>query len=150
MTQLMQCNITSEFEKFKNSIKALESRVSQCECTTYGHEQSLYGSGGPINYKLKELTQSIERLGEQLIKANANINALQVALNDLNSKCEQKFSQLRPETDDIFVLPKQNSDLEISEQNIDDRTNNYIDLDLITDSNYKIGVFDDDNWYNLQ
>jgi hypothetical protein len=54
---------------------ALTCRVNQNEVRINDHERSLYGNG-PIDYKLRELTHSLERLGEQMIKANANINEL--------------------------------------------------------------------------
>ena len=73
----------------------------------------------------------------------ANLTALSAALSRLDS-------QLRPETNVASVEPKEKSDLEIFEPNIDDDIKHYVDLDLITEPNYRIGIFDDDNWYDLQ
>lgn len=73
------------------------------------------------------LTYLVTRLREhsqQMSEISARLNALEEALD--------RFSQLQPETDVAPVEPKEKSDLEIFEQNIDDSIkNNYIDLDDI-------------------
>lgn len=147
--QQMQSNITSEFQRFKDELLSVKNRISACETRINDHERTMYGSG-PINYKLRELTQSIERLGEQSLQMQLHINALETVINDLSFKYEATASQLRPETNATPVEPKEKSDLEIFEPNIDDDIKHYIDLDLITKPNYRIGIFDDDNWYDLQ
>lgn len=147
--QQIQSNITSEFQKLRDSLLSLSHRVGTCERSINDHEKSLYGNG-PIDYKLRELSQSITRLGEQSLQMQLHINTLETVINDLSFKYEATASQLRPETDATPVEPKEKSDLEIFEPNIDDDIKHYVDLDLITEPNYRIGIFDDDNWYNLQ
>ena len=63
----MQFNITSDLNKMKSDISSISHRVSTCEANINSHECALYSNGGLINYKLKELTQSIERLSEQTL-----------------------------------------------------------------------------------
>ncbi len=146
----MQFNITSDLDKMKCDIASISHRVSTCEANINSHECALYSNGGLINYKLKELAQSMERLGEQTLQMKLHINVLETLINDLKAQYEGTPSALRPETDVTPVEPKEKSDLKIFEQNIDDSIKGYIDLDLIPEPRYKIGVFDDDNWFNLQ
>ena len=71
-------------------------------------------------------------------------------LDELAGAMEFLQQAIAPSTNVASVEPKEKSDLEIFEQNIDDSIKGYIDLDLIPEPRYKIGVFDDDNWFNLQ
>ena len=150
MMQQMQFNITSDLNKMKSDISSISHRVSTCEANINSHEYDLYSNGGLINYKLRELTQSMERLGEQILQLKHHMNMLEIIINDLKAQYEVTASQLRPETNATPVEPKEKSDLEIFEPNIDDDIKHYVDLDLITEPNYRIGIFDDDNWYDLQ
>ena len=91
---------------------------------------------------LVHLVTRLREHSQQMSEISARLNALEEALD--------RFSQLHPETDVAPVEPKEKSDLEIFEPNIDDDIKHYVDLDLITEPNYRIGIFDDDNWYDLQ
>lgn len=148
--QQMQFNITSDLDKIKSDISSISHRVSTCEANINSHEYALYSNGGLINYKLRELTQSMERLGEQTLQMKLHMNMLETIINDLQTRYECDSNALRPETNVAPVEPKEKSDLEIFEPNIDDDIKHYVDLDLITEPNYRIGIFDDDNWYDLQ
>ena len=146
--QQMQSNITSDLNKIKSDISSINHRVSTCEANINNHECSLYSNGGLINYKLKELTQSMERLGEQTLQMKLHINVLETLINDLKAQYEGTNSALRPETDVAPVEPKEKSDLEIFEQNIDDSIkNNYIDLDEIANGKELWEPYDA-NWWN--
>ena len=148
MIQQMQFNITSDLSKMKSDISSINHRVSTCEANINNHECALYSNGGVINYKLKELTQSIERLGEQALQMKLHMNLLETMINDLKFQYEETPSALRPETDVVPVEPKEKSDLEIFEQNIDDSIkNNYIDLDEIANGKELWEPYDG-NWWN--
>ena len=144
----MQFNITSDLNKMQSDISSISHRVSTCEANINSHECSLYSDGGLINYKLKELTQSIERLGEQALQMKLHMNMLETIINDLQVQYECNSNALRPETNDAPVEPKEKSDLEIFEQNIDDSIkNNYIDLDDIANGKELWEPYDA-NWWN--
>ena len=80
----------------------------------------------------------------------ADVESLRSCLEDLMASISQLKAVLEPEADASTENPKEKADLEIFEQNIEEQHKSYIDLDLIQEPGYKIGVFDDDNWYNLQ
>ena len=80
----------------------------------------------------------------------ADVESLKSSLEDLITSISQLKAMLEPEADASTENPKEKADLEIFEQNIEEQHKGYIDLDLIQEPEYKIGVFDDDNWYNLQ
>ena len=146
--QQMQYNITSDLNKIKSDISSIGHRVSTCEANINSHECALYSNGGLINYKLKELTQSMERLGEQTLQMKLHMNMLETIINDLKAQYEGTSCALRPETDVAPVEPKEKSDLEIFEQNIDDSIkNNYIDLDEIANGKELWEPYDA-NWWN--
>ena len=145
--QQMQSSITSDLNKIKSDISAINHRVSTCEANINNHEYSLYSNGGLINYKLKELTQSIERLGEQTLQMKLRMNMLETIINDLKAQYEEIPSVLRPETDVTPVEPKEKCDLEIFEQNIDNEIKNYIDLDDIANGKELWEPYDA-NWWN--
>ena len=145
--QQMQFNITSDLNKIKSDITSVNYRVSTCEANIDKHECALYDSGSIINYKLKELTQSIERLGEQTLQMKLHMNILETMMNDLKTQYEGTHSALRPETNVTPVEPKEKSDLEIFEQNIDDSIkNNYIDLDDLANGKELWEPYDKDWW----
>ena len=145
--QQMQYNITSDLNKIKSDISSIGHRVSTCEANINSHECALYSNGGLINYKLKELTQSMERLGEQTLQMKLHMNMLETIINDLKAQYECDSSALRPETNVAPVEPKEKSDLEIFEQNIDDSINNYIDLYDIANGKELWEPYDA-NWWN--
>ena len=145
--QQMQFNITSDLDRMKCDIASIGHRVSTCEANINDHECALYSNGGLINYKLKELTQSMERLGEQTLRMKLHINMLETIINDLKAQYEETSNALRPETDVVPVEPKEKSDLEIFEQNIDDSIKNYIDLDEIANGKELWEPYDA-NWWN--
>lgn len=73
---------------------------------------------------------------------------LETMINDLKAQYEGTSNALRPETDVTPVEPKEKSDLEIFEQNIDDSIkNNYIDLDDIVNVKGMWELYDE-NWWN--
>ena len=79
-------------------------------------------------------------MGMRFSDMEANLTALSAALSRLDST-------LRPETDVTPVEPKEKSDLEIFEQNIDDSIkNNYIDLDDIANGKELWEPYDADWW----
>ena len=86
MMQQMQFNITSDLDKIKSDISSISHRVSTCEANINKHECALYDSGSIINYKLKELTQSIQRLGEQTLQMKLHMNMLETVINDLQAR----------------------------------------------------------------
>ena len=145
--QQMQFNITSDLDRMKCDIASIGHRVSTCEANINSHECALYSNGGLINYKLKELTQSMERLGEQTLQMKLHINMLETVINDLKTQYECDSNALRPETNVAPVEPKEKSDLEIFEQNIDDSIKNYIDLDEIANGKELWEPYDA-NWWN--
>ena len=90
----------------------------------------------------------MERLGEQTLQMKLHINVLETLINDLKAQYEGTNNALRPETDATPVEPKEKSDLEIFEQNIDDSIkNNYIDLDEIANGKELWEPYDA-NWWN--
>lgn len=148
MMQQMQSSIISDFNKIKSDITSVNYRVSTCEANINKHECALYDSGSIINYKLKELAQSIERLSEQTLQMKLHMNMLETVINDLQTRYECDSNALRPETNVAPVEPKEKSDLEIFEQNIDDSIkNNYIDLDDIANGKELWEPYDA-NWWN--
>ena len=145
--QQMQFNITSDLNKMKSDISSISHRVSTCEANINSHECALYSNGGLINYKLKELTQSIERLSEQTLQMKLHMNMLETVINDLQAQYECDSNALRPETNVAPVEPKEKSDLEIFEQNIDNNIKHYIDLDDIANGKELWEPYDA-NWWN--
>ena len=145
--QQMQFNITSDLNKIKSDISSISHRVSTCEANINSHECALYSNSGLINYKLKELTQSIERLGEQTLQMKLHMNMLETVINDLQTRYECDSNALRPETNVAPVEPKEKSDLEIFEQNIDNNIKHYIDLDDIANGKELWEPYDA-NWWN--
>ena len=145
--QQMQYNITSDLNKIKSDISSIGHRVSTCEANINSHECALYSNGGLINYKLRELAQSMERLGEQTLQMKLHMNMLETIINDLKAQYEGTSSALRPETDVTPVEPKEKSDLEIFEQNIDNNIKHYIDLDDIANGKELWEPYDA-NWWD--
>ena len=145
--QQMQFNITSDLDKIKSDISSISHRVSTCEANINSHEYALYSNGGLINYKLRELTQSMERLGEQTLQMKLHMNMLETVINDLQARYECDSNALRPETNVAPVEPKEKSDLEIFEQNIDDSIKNYIDLYEVANGKELWEPYDA-NWWN--
>ena len=145
--QQMQYNITSDLNKIKSDITSVNYRVSTCEANINKHECALYDSGSIINYKLKELAQSIERLSEQTLQMKLHMNMLETVINDLQAQYECDSNALRPETNVAPVEPKEKSDLEIFEQNIDNNIKHYIDLDDIANGKELWEPYDA-NWWN--
>ena len=143
----MQFNITSDLDRMKCDIASVNHRISTCEANINKHECALYDSGSIINYKIKELTQSLERLGEQTLQMKLHMNILETMINDLKIQYECDSSALRPETDVAPVEPKEKSDLEIFDRNIDNSINNYIDLDDIANGKELWEPYDA-NWWN--
>ena len=132
MEHKISLSIVPEFQNLKdrvcsteNSVYRDSARVNTLECT------------------LNNLSRAFQEMGVRFSDMEANLTALSAALDRLDS-------QLQPATDATPVEPKEKSDLEIFEPNIDDDIKHYVDLDLITEPNYRIGIFDDDNWYDLQ
>ena len=102
-------------------------------------------------YNMKAEIASINSRVTLLISdLRADVESLKSSLEDLITSISQLKAVLEPKADASTENPKEKADLEIFEQNIEERTKDYIDLDLIPEPRYKIGVFDDDNWYNLQ
>jgi hypothetical protein len=90
----------------------------------------------------------MERLGEQTLQMKLHMNMLETIIKDLKAQYECDSSALRPETNVAPVEPKEKSDLEIFEQNIDDSIkNNYIDLDDIANGKELWEPYDA-NWWN--
>ena len=145
--QQMQFNITSDLDKIKSDISSISHRVSTCEANINSHEYALYSNGGLINYQLRELTQSMERLGEQTLQMKLHMNMLETIINDLQTRYECDSNALRPETNVAPVEPKEKSDLEIFEQNIDDSIKNYIDLYEVANGKELWKPYDA-NWWN--
>lgn len=146
--QQMQFNITSDLDRMKSDISSINHRVSTCEANINSHEYALYSNGGLINYKLKELTQSIERLSEQTLQMKLHMNMLETVINDLQAQYECDSNALRPKTNVALVVePKEKSDLEIFEQNIDNNIKHYIDLDDIANGKELWEPYDA-NWWN--
>lgn len=102
-------------------------------------------------YNMKAEIASINSRVTLLISdLRADVESLRSCLEDLVASISQLKAVLEPEADASTENPKEKANLEIFEPNIDDDMKHYVDLDLITEPRYKIGVFDDDNWYNLQ
>jgi hypothetical protein len=73
---------------------------------------------------------------------------LETMINDLKVQYEETSNALCPETNVASVEPKEKSNLEIFEQNIDDSIkNNYIDLDDIANGKELWEPYDA-NWWN--
>jgi hypothetical protein len=90
----------------------------------------------------------MERLEEQTLQMKLHMNMLETIINDLKAQYEGTPSALRPETDVAPVEPKEKSDLENFEQNIDySIKNNYIDLDDIANGKELWEPYDA-NWWN--
>ena len=132
MEHRISLNMVPEFQNLKDRV--------------YSTENSVYRDSARVNTlecTLNNLSRALQEMGVRFSDMEANLTALSAALSRLDS-------QLRPETNVASVEPKEKSDLEIFEPNIDDDIKHYVDLDLITEPNYRIGIFDDDNWYDLQ
>lgn len=130
MEHRISLSAVPEFQNLKdrvcsteNSVYRDSARVNTLECT------------------LNNLSRALQEMGVRFSDMEANLTALSAALDRLDS-------QLRPETNIASVEPKEKSDLEIFEQNIDDSIkNNYIDLDDIANGKELWEPYDA-NWWN--
>lgn len=147
MMQSVPFNTTSDYYKIQTDLGSLRARISTCENKIYEHDNSLYGDSGPVSYNMKQLTQSLERVNEQIINMKLSINALECCLQSLKVECDTEFSKLRALTEEKPVEPKEKCDLEIFEQNIDNEIKNYIDLDDIANGKELWEPYDA-NWWN--
>lgn len=106
--KVFSLSMAPEFQNLKDRV-----------CST---ENSIYRDSARVNTlecKLNNLSRALQEMGVRFSDMEANLTALSDALSRLDS-------QLRPETNVASVEPKEKSDLEIFEQNIDDEDkNNY-------------------------
>ena len=140
---------TREIYNMKAEIASINSRVEQCENSIYHIKYDAY-DGNSIWCKISEAECKIFDNTLLISDLRADVESLRSCLEDLVASISQLKAVLEPEADASTENPKEKADLEIFEQNIEERAKDYIDLDLIPEPRYKIGVFDDDNWYNLQ
>lgn len=140
---------TREIYNMKAEIASINSRVEQCENSIYHIKYDAY-DGNSIWCKISEAECKIFDNTLLISDLRADVESLRSCLEDLVASISQLKAVLEPEADASTENPKEKADLEIFEPNIDDDMKHYVDLDLITEPRYKIGVFDDDNWYNLQ
>lgn len=129
MEHRISLSAVPEFQNLKNRV--------------YSTENSVYRDSARVNTiecTLNNLSRALQEMGVRFSDMEANLNALSAALDKLDSA-------LRPETDVAPVEPKEKSDLEIFEQNIDDSIKNYIDLDEIANGKELWEPYDA-NWWN--
>ena len=140
---------TREICNIKAEIASINSRVGQCENSIYHIKHNTYDHR---SIWCKSSASECKTLDNTLLISDlrADVESLRSSLEDLIASISQLRAVLEPKADALTENPKEKADLEIFEQNIEEQHKSYIDLDLIQEPEYKIGVFDDDNWYNLQ
>lgn len=129
MEHKISLSIVPEFQNLKDRVCSIEN--------------SVYRDSPRVNtleYTLNNLSRAFQEMGVRFSDMEANLTALSAALDRLDSA-------LRPETDVAPVEPKEKSDLEIFEQNIDDSIKHYIDLDEIANGKELWEPYDA-NWWN--
>lgn len=139
---------TREIYNMKAEIASINSRVGQCENSIYHIKHDAYDDSS-IWCKISEAESKTFDNTLLISDLRADVESLKSSLEDLMTSISQLKAVLEPKADASTENPKEKADLEIFEPNIDDDMKHYVDLDLITEPRYKIGVFDDDNWYNL-
>lgn len=140
---------TREIYNMKAEMASIDSRVGQCENSIYHIKHDAYDDSS-IWCKISEAESKTFDNTLLISDLRADVESLRSCLEDLVASISQLKAVLEPEADASTENPKEKADLEIFEPNIDNDMKHYVDLDLITEPRYKIGVFDDDNWYNLQ